>query len=116
MKIQKHGGFGFHSSRLRDVELQSEPNRREFISGATSAAVLATLYGARGIAQSPETTVNIARVAIPSGYVLASENKISAVNDGFTPENSFDRSHGYYAFRSARGEADSVSWAQYEWT
>lgn len=115
MNMKKHA-LQVLSSGLGNAALNSKPNRREFLSGATSAAVLATLYGSRGIAQSPQTPVNIARVAIPTGYALASENKISSVNDGFTPENSFDRSHGYYAFRSARGEADTASWAQYEWT
>ena len=44
-----------------------------------------------------ESVVNIARVAVPTSLTIASENKISALNDGFAPENSFDRSHGLYA-------------------
>jgi len=114
MNTKKHRRYGSPLNKSC-VPLQLERNRREFIAGATSAAVLATLHGTRGIAQSSRA-INIARVAIPTGYAIASENKISAVNDDFSPGSSFDRSHGYYALRSVVDDAGSTPWAQYEWS
>ncbi len=81
----------------KDKEFQLESSRREFLAGMTGTAVLAAVHGTNAVAQAPERAVNIARVAVPSSVVITSENKISALNDGFAPENSFDRSHGVYA-------------------
>ena len=46
---------------------------------------------------------------------MRSENKISALNDGFAPENSFDRSHAHYALWSP-SPADRATWVDYEWS
>ena len=91
-----------------------EPSRREFIAGLAGAGILTALNGAEAMAQNSQGPLNIARVAIPSSFTFASENKISVLNDGYEPSNSFDRSHGVYAVRrAAEGENP---WVQYEWS
>ncbi|HUD53838.1 MAG TPA: beta-L-arabinofuranosidase domain-containing protein [Terracidiphilus sp.] len=66
-------------------------------------------------AQTTQGPLNIARVAVPTARTMQSENKISALNDGFVPENSFDRSHALYALWTSPETSDRASWAQYEW-
>ena len=102
-----------------DLGAQMGPSRREFLAGLGGAAAwtaLAGSVGTRAFAQAPETTVNMARVAIPTSQFMMSENKISALNDGFTPENSFDRAHALYALWARRSSGESPSWVQYEWS
>jgi DUF1680 family protein len=93
-----------------------EPNRREFLVGAGGAAVLGALSGSRAFAQAPQSALNIARVAIPTSQVMTSENRISSLNDGFTPENSLDRTHALYALWAERSTSSRTSWVQYEWS
>ncbi|HVU48409.1 MAG TPA: beta-L-arabinofuranosidase domain-containing protein [Terracidiphilus sp.] len=93
----------------------SEHTRREFLAGITGAAVLTTFNGAKGMAQVAGSALNIARVAIPSSSVLSSQNKITSLNDGFAPRNSFDRSHGIFALHQWEAEG-GVPWVQYEWS
>ncbi len=98
-----------------ESDFSVEPSRREFIAGLTGAGILTALHGSRAAAQSPlSRSINIARVAIPSSFSFASENRISALNDGFSPVNSFDRAHGVYALR--RESATEEPWVQYEWS
>jgi len=97
-------------------QLQLAPNRRQFLAGLTGTAVLTAFNGIKGIAQVPDRAVNIARVASPSSVTVTSENKISALNDGFTPENSFDRSHGLYALRRGWRTGSGEPWVQYDWS
>lgn len=94
----------------------SDPNRREFLAGLGGAAVVTALARRRVLAQGGESTLNIARVAVPSSRSLMSENKISALNDGFTPENSFDRSHPIYSLWVDRQAGETETWVQYEWS
>jgi DUF1680 family protein len=90
--------------------------RREFLAGLAGAAALAGLAAPRTIsAQSADGPVNIARVATPTSFAMASENKLSALNDGFVPADSFDRSHGLYALHSLWDNEGKTPWAQYEW-
>ena len=93
-----------------------EPSRREFLAGLGGTAVLTALSRGRAFAQTPESALNVARVAVPSSLTLASENKISALNDGFTPANSLDRSHAPYAVWADRSTASRASWVQYDWS
>src|SRR5580698_4538317 len=98
------------------VEPPMEPSRREFLAGAGAAAVWTALGASRSFAQAPENALNIARVAIPTSRFMMSENKISALNDGFTPENSFDRTHALFALWAERSSDKRTSWVQYEWS
>src|SRR5215471_17495050 len=92
------------------------PSRREFLAGLGGAAVWTALGTTRAFAQTAESALNIARVAIPTSRFMMSENKISALNDGFTPENSFDRTHALYALWAERSSNERTSWVQYEWS
>jgi len=93
-----------------------EANRREFLLGLTGTAAIAAFNGQSGIAQSQDHVLNIARVAIPSSLTILSENKISALNDGFVPQSSFDRSHGLYALHGELQNQSRKSWVQYDWS
>src|SRR5581483_4394439 len=93
--------------------MNDEPNRREFLAGLTGTAILSALGGT---ARAADRTVNIARVAIPSSLTLASESRISALNSGFNPASSFDRSHGLFALHEVEERQDGLQWVQYEWS
>ncbi|MGB6194499.1 MAG: beta-L-arabinofuranosidase domain-containing protein [Terracidiphilus sp.] len=93
---------------------QSEPSRRAFIAGLTGAGLLTAISPHKAIAQAPKGALNIARVAIPSSSVMASENKIAALNDGVVPANSFDRTAGLYGFWIESAD-EPKPWVQYEW-
>jgi len=93
----------------------NETTRREFLAGLSGAA-LATALPLSTLGQSGASTLNVARVAVPSSRSLMSENKISALNDGFAPADSFDRSHALYAMWVDRSAGERDSWVQYEWS
>ena len=94
---------------FKGSEPRLEPSRREFLSGLGGAAIVTALSQTRAFAQAPESALNIARVAIPTSRYMMSENKISALNDGFTPENSFDRAHALYALWAERSSDNPAS-------
>ena len=56
---------------------------------------------------------------IPTSLTTTSENKISALNDGFLPASSRDRSNGIYALRGDwewEHHAKAPQWVQYAWS
>jgi hypothetical protein len=78
--------------------------------------MLTALSASRTYAQAPEGPLNIARVAVPTSQTVRSEDKISALNDGFAPTSSFDRTHAHYALWSEPSSESRARWVQYEWT
>src|ERR1035441_4013246 len=102
-----------NSASLPTNPKRIEPTRREFLVGAGGTAVLGVLSGSSAFAQAPESSLNIARVAVPTRQVMTSENRISSLNDGFTPENSFDRTHALYALWAEPAAGSRTSWVQY---
>ena len=56
--------------------------------------------------------INLALVAKSSTSFVSGHETITALNDGFTPENSNDKSHGAYGNWPRHG----TQWVQYEWT
>ena len=76
---------------------------------------MGVLSGSNAFAHASENAVNLAPVAVPTSQVMTSENRISALNDGFTPENSLDRSHALYALWADPSTGKQTSWVQYEW-
>jgi hypothetical protein len=104
-----------YARRQRNQESANRLSRRDFITGLGGVAVVNALSGRRASAETPRGPLNIARVAVPTSQTMRSENKISALNDGLTPENSFDRSHALYALWSPSPE-DRPDWVQYEWS
>jgi DUF1680 family protein len=103
------------SARHANQHSANPLSRRDFITGLGGVAVVKTLSGGRASAETPRGPLNVARVAVPSSQAMRSENKISALNDGLTPESSFDRSHALYALWSPSPE-DRIDWVQYEWS
>ena len=98
-----------------ESEIHLEPNRRQFVAGLAGTALLASVSRSKALAQTGSRALNIARVALPTSSSIASENKITALNDGFAPADSFDRAHGLFALHRWRGE-DALPWVEYEWT
>jgi len=104
------------AAQSKESGTQLEANRREFLAGLAGTAVLTAVSGTHAAAQDANRVLNVARVAVPSSYRIASENKISSLNDGFTPENSFDRSRGVYALHKEWEEQGATPWVQYDWS
>jgi len=107
---------GLRDQVAPDQNGRGGPNRREFVAGVAGAAALRALGRRNASAQAAEGSVNLAPVAIPSSIVMTSENKITALNDGFVPADSFDRTHGRYALWPDRSDAANKPWVQYEWS
>ena len=112
MKIKNRRVLKPSHAGLNELENQVDASRRQFLAGLAGAAVLAGMAGSEAVGQGTQKEVNIARVALPSSFKIASENKISALNDGFAPADSFDRTHGIYALHI---EENEQPWVQYEW-
>ena len=93
-----------------------ETTRREFLTGLGGAAVVTALSSRSGFAQNAGGALNVARVAVPSSRSLMSENKISALNDGFAPADSYDRTHALYSVWADRSAGEHEGWVQYEWS
>ena len=115
MKSRKRRTPESCSVETKENGFASETNRRQFLAGLAGTAVLAGITGADAVGQGPSGTVNIARVAVPSSFSMSSENRVSALNDGFAPADSFDRSHGLFAVYNEPWRNERP-WVQYEWS
>ena len=105
------------SSQRDKLALSDRLNRRDFLTGMAGTAVLAGLEPAKTFAQSTDaSTLNLARVAIATSFTTTSENKITALNDGFDPASSVDRQNGVYAIRRDAEVDVHTPWVQYEWS
>ena len=91
-------------------------NRRIFLAGIAGTAVIAAWEPTHALAQTDNTPLNLAKVAIPSSLTTTSENKITALNDGFTPASSRDRKNGSYAIRRGFEAEGPAQWVQYDWS
>ena len=101
------------SSPAADGSLPQRPmDRRNFIAGVGGAALLSAVAG-RGAwaADTNEVTVNLAKVAIPSGLYVSGDSKLAALNDGNAPRNSRDTRHGVFG----TWPHTENQWVQYEW-
>ena len=115
MKTEQRSAQSISACQPNVSQLSVAPNRREFLAGLMSAALLPTVNPTEGVAQEPNLTLNIARVALPSSFAMTSENKISALNDGYMPEDSLDRSHGIYTLHPGSSSEGETPWVQYDW-
>jgi beta-xylosidase len=60
----------------------------------------------------PATPGNLAASATPSTSYVSSWETLAAINDGYTPANSADHSHGAYGNWNHQG----TEWLEYRWT
>lgn len=58
---------------------------------------------------------NLALIGTASTSFVSGWEKLSAVNDGFEPTSSVDRSHKIYGNWNGDGDYGKVNWVQYEW-
>src|SRR6187455_2159731 len=70
--------------------------------------LLLSFVGLQAYAQS-----NVALTATRSTSYVSAWETLAAVNDGFTPANSNDKSHGAYGNWN---NPNSIQWVQYDWT
>jgi len=110
--------------RISESSAPFEASRREFLAALAGAVAISAIDGRTAIAQNPTRPLNVARVAVPSSKTMLSENKVSALNDGFDPASSFDRSHGIFTLRTegpnvfipGSGSANPERpWVTFEW-
>src|SRR5665213_780378 len=100
-----------------EAKLQFSINRRSFLASIAGTAVAVGLGKSKAFGQSgSEDGINLAKVAVPTSLTVTSENKIAALNDGFTPTNSLDRQHGTYAVWHDPEEDGPPEWVQYRWS
>ena len=87
-------------------------NRRSFLAGAAGAALLSAVHPRAAWAQEGQsTTVNLAKVATASSLYISGDTKLSALNDGVTPESSKDDNSGSFGTWPRL----DAQWVQYEW-
>ena len=63
-------------------------------------------------ASAPAAEVNLAVVAQPSSSRVSGDTTLEALNDGYDPKNSQDRSHRSYGNFPAK----DTQWVQYDWS
>lgn len=105
-----------HIAEQADSSFACALNRRDFLTTIAGSVVVVGVGGTRAFGQAGGKALNLARVAISSSFVTTSENKISALNDGSAPSNSYDRKSGCYAVRRDDEAGDVVPWVQYDWS
>lgn len=103
-------------SRAEQADINLSLDRRAFLAGIAGTALVAALESSEAFGQGIDTPTNLAKVAHPSSFTVSSENKIAALNDGFTPVSSRDRQNGAYAIRPEFETGGPVRWVQYDWS
>lgn len=78
----------------------------------TAAATLAAVPAQNPPGAAPEPGANLALVAVPSTSFVSGHETITALNDGFAPRHSDDKSHGAYGNWPQSG----TQWVQYDWS
>lgn len=93
--------------------MEKAVSRRRFLAGVAGGAAVAAVAPSRALGEvTGAASLNLARVAVPTSLRMTSENKITSLNDGFTPVNSSDRDHGLFAvYRDEQSEAPQ-GWVQ----
>ena len=96
---------------------QGSFSRRSFLAGIAGTAVAAGLDRSLAFGQdSQPSELNLAKVAVPTSLTANSENKITVLNDGFTPASSRDRTHGGHAMWHDPERQGPPEWVQYTWS
>lgn len=80
---------------------------------STSLKLVVWLLVCCAWAQQAVAQTNVALTATSSTSYVSSWETLAAVNDGFTPANSNDKSHGAYGNWN---NPNSTQWVQYDWT
>jgi hypothetical protein len=88
-------------------------SQRQFLELAALLAASVSCAGAVAAAAPADARqgANLALVAAASTSYVSGHETITALNDGFTPANSDDKSHGAYGNWPQTG----AQWVQYEW-
>lgn len=89
-------------------------NRRHFLAGAAGAALVAAVDRSPALASvtGESVSVNLAKVATPSAANASGDTKLTALNDGFDPSSSHDRTHPVLVM----WPPTEPQWVQYEWS
>jgi hypothetical protein len=84
--------------------------RTGFSTGISDHSVLTNETGS-----ADSDTLNLALKAEVSTSFVSSWEKLSAVNDGFNPATSSDKSKGAYGNWNGESDYNTYNWVQYEW-
>lgn len=79
----------------------------------TCLKVTLLLWACCSLAWHSNAQTNIALSATSSTSYVSSWETLAAVNDGYTPANSNDKSHGAYGNWN---NPNTIEWVQYDWT
>ncbi len=95
----------------------SEARTTSVINGTISAEICysdgyAGFIAANSFVKGSDS-VNIAVIATPSTSYVSPWETLAAVNDGYTPANSNDKTHGAYGNWE---NPNSIQWVQYDWS
>jgi hypothetical protein len=88
------------------------PSRRQMLKGAAAVSavtLLAPRWARLAAADVPAERANLALVATASSSDVSGDTSLAALNDGFTPRNSRDTSHGTYGNWNRTG----TQWVDY---
>lgn len=87
-------------------------SRRTLLMGAMGAVFASTVGRAIAFGTPREAKpVNLAKVAKPSSSYVSGDTRLTALNDGYQPENSADGQHGTYG----NWPQTTMQWVQYDW-
>ena len=89
-----------------------ELSRRSLLMGAMAVAFASTVSRAIAFGTPHQAKpVNFAKVAKPSSSYVSGDTRLTALNDGYQPENSADGQHGTYG----NWPQTKMQWVQYDW-
>ena len=91
---------------------RSHSDKLGWIVSVCGLAALATAGRAADTAPAAPSDANLAVVAATSTSYVSGHETITALNDGFTPANSNDKSRGAYGNWPRKG----TQWVQYDWS
>ena len=100
-----------------DAEMrQALFSRRSFVVASTGTVLAGAVHPAALLAQAAAPALNLASVAVPASAITSSENKLTAMNNGVAPRDSYDRAGGMYALRPEFGAHVDTHWVEYGWS
>ncbi len=113
MKSDSFSSSEIALTTAENVSQGASVNRRQFLAGATGAALLSAVERSKAFAAViPGITVNLARVATPSASYVSGDTRLAALKDGFEPTGSSDQEHGSYG----NWPHTDPQWVQYDWS
>ncbi len=87
-------------------------SRSKTVPDTFSPSILRIKHSGLQVQAALPAVRNLAKVASASTSFVSGHETIAALNDGFTPDNSNDKSHGAYGNWPQQG----TQWVEYQWS